>query len=92
MNNMRNLLILICAVLLSISVMAQTDSNTKSTKKTNEAKPVEFTIKKVKSNTLINKKLNTIHPSAKVVNSQLKQYPDKAIDDEQSNSKAVKKD
>lgn len=91
---MKSLLILVCGIFLSISVIAQSDSNTKTIKKANDAQPVEFTIKKVNSNTLINKRLTTIHPATKVANLKLEQHPAKAIDNEKLklNSKAIKRD
>lgn len=91
---MKCLLMLVLGVLLSITVMAQRNNNEKSIKKTNDAQPIELTIKKVNSNTLISKQLTTIHPATKIANSELKQLPAKAIDKEKLklNSKAIKKE
>ena len=84
---MKSLSIIICVLLLSVSVMAQSDNTeTKTIKKANDTELVKLTIKKVNSNTLVNKKLTTIHPSTKINKTELKQLSEEVIDKEKLNS------
>jgi len=89
---MKGLLIIVFTGLLSVSVMAQSDDNTKTT--TDNTETVDFSVKKITGNKFINTKLTTIQPATKITNSELKQQPKNAIDDEKlkSSSKAVKED
>lgn len=91
---MKSLLVLAVAVLLSVSVIAQNDDDAKTIKKVNDPQPVEFTIKKANSNTFLDTKLTTIQPSTKIINSELKLQPAKAVDKEKLKikSEAIKKD
>jgi len=72
---MKNLLMITCTVLLSISVMAQN-------KVTNDAKPLQFTIKEVNNKTFLNTRMTTIMPAAKIAIPELKPKIDKTINSE----------
>jgi len=90
---MKNLLIILCSVLLPALVIAQSNSSS-NTIKLNNPQLVEFAIKKIDSKTLLDTKMATIHPTTKIVNSKLKAQPEIAIKAKKTKvkPKAVKKD
>jgi len=74
---MKNLLMIICTVLLSISLMAQNKVT-----KTKDAKPLQFTIKKANNKTFLNTKMTTIMPAVKIAIPELKPKIDETINNE----------
>lgn len=91
---MKNLFIIVCIAFLSVSVMAQSDTNTKTNTKTNNEEVVEFFVKKVNKANFISMKMSTIEPATKIIKTEVKPRAKKAIDEgkQKSNSKAVKED
>lgn len=91
---MKNLIMIVCVAFLSFSVMAQSNDNTKTDIKVNDAENVEFTVKKAEGKSYLNTNLTTIKPAVKII-TEAKQEAQKSVSDKEQlkiNSKEIKED